>query len=41
MSYKDSWRVFWAGLTFAERVAVRRMPHLDKDVFFEITGVRL
>ena len=41
MSYKNSWRVFWGGLSFAERNAVRKMPHLDKAVFEEITGVKL
>jgi hypothetical protein len=41
MSYKASWKVFWNGLSFSRRMAVRRMPFLDKDVFFEITGVRL
>ena len=41
MSYKGAWRVFWNGLTFRERNAVWRMPHLDKAVFEEITGVKL
>jgi hypothetical protein len=39
--YKVSWKVFWNELSFEERMAVRRMPHVDKDVFFEITGIRL
>jgi hypothetical protein len=38
--YKTSWRYFWNGLSFDERMAIRRMPHFDKDVFFEITGVK-
>jgi hypothetical protein len=38
--YKTLWRYFWNSLTFKERVAIRRMPHFDKDVFFEITGVK-
>ena len=41
MSYKASWRVFWNNLTFAERNAVRNMPFMDKEVFEEITGVKL
>jgi len=41
MTYKASWRVFWSGLSFDERCAVRKMPHLDKAVFEEITGVKL
>jgi hypothetical protein len=38
--YKTSWRYYWNSLTFGKRVAIRRMPHFDKDVFFEITGVK-
>jgi hypothetical protein len=41
MGYKASWRVFWSRLSFSERRAVRQMPFLDKDVFFEITGIKL
>jgi hypothetical protein len=41
MSYKSSWRVFWNNLRFDQRLAIRRMPHLDKYVFFDITGVQL
>jgi hypothetical protein len=41
MGYKASWKVFWNSLTFHQRQAVRQMPFLDKDVFFEITGVKI
>lgn len=41
MGYKASWRVFWASLSFVDRCAIRKMPYLDKDVFYEITGVKL
>ena len=41
MGYKASWRVFWNGLTVAQRLAVRKMPFFDKDAFREITGIRL
>jgi hypothetical protein len=41
MGYKSSWRVYWSKLSFADRNYVRQMPHLDKDVFYEITGVKL
>jgi hypothetical protein len=40
LSYKSSWNYFWYGLSFEERMAIRRMPHFDKDVFFEITGIK-
>ncbi|MDR1230795.1 MAG: pentapeptide repeat-containing protein [Spirochaetaceae bacterium] len=41
MGYKASWKVFWSSLTFGQRQAVRQMPFMDKDVFFEITGVKI
>jgi hypothetical protein len=41
MDYKKSWAVFWNSLTVKERLAVRRMPFFDAEVFFEITGVRV
>jgi hypothetical protein len=41
MGYKSSWKVFWNSLAFKERNTVRKMPHLDKAVFEEITGVKL
>jgi hypothetical protein len=41
MGYKASWKVFWNNLTFRQRQAVRQMPFMDKDVFFEITGVKI
>jgi hypothetical protein len=41
LGYKDSWAIFWNSLSFAERYHVRNMPHIDKAVFEEITGVKL
>jgi hypothetical protein len=41
MSYKTSWKVFWNSLSFRERLAVMNMPYFDRDVFFEITGIRV
>jgi hypothetical protein len=40
LNYKSSWRYFWNNLAFEQRMAIRRMPHFDKDVFFEITGIK-
>jgi len=40
MSYKNSWRVFWNKLTLKEKQAIKTMPHFDKVVFEEITGVK-
>jgi len=41
LPYKKSWKIFWNNLTFTERNLVRKMPHIDKAVFEEITGVKL
>jgi hypothetical protein len=41
LGYKESWRLFWEGLTCDEQESVRQMPSLDEDVFFDITGIRL
>jgi hypothetical protein len=40
LDYKSSWKYFWNNLKFEQRLAIRRMPHFDKNVFFEITGVK-
>jgi hypothetical protein len=40
LSYKSSWNYFWYKLSFEERMEIRKMPHFDKDVFFEITGIK-
>jgi hypothetical protein len=39
LGYKASWRVFWNGLSVKERLAVRKMPHFDAAVFYQITGI--
>ena len=41
LSYKTSWRMFWQTLTPQEKLAIKRMPHFDSAVFYEITGIRL
>jgi len=41
LSYKASWRMFWQKLTPEQKLTVKRMPHFDADVFYEITGIRL
>ena len=41
LSYKASWRMFWQTLTPMQKLTVKRMPHFDADVFYEITGIRL
>ena len=41
MSYKSSWRVFWNKLSLREKISIIKMPHLDKAVFEEITGIKL
>ena len=41
LSYKASWRMFWQRLTPMQKLTIKRMPHFDADVFYEITGIRL
>ena len=41
LSYKTSWRMFWQTLTPMQKLTVKRMPHFDADVFYEITGIKL
>ena len=41
LTYKSSFRHFWRNLSLKERRSVIFMPHFDRDVFYEITGVRL
>ena len=41
LSYKNSWKVFWSNLSFKERNEIRNMPHLDRAVFEEITGINI
>ncbi|MGP1530018.1 MAG: DUF7666 domain-containing protein [Treponema sp.] len=41
IGYKKSWKLFWDGLTPKQKLSVKRMPHFDKAVFFEITGIKV
>ena len=41
LSYKASWRMFWQALTPMQKLTIKRIPHFDADVFYEITGIRL
>lgn len=41
LSYKASWRIFWQSLTPMQKLTIKRMPHFDTDVFYEITGIKL
>ena len=41
LSYKASWRMFWQKLTPEQKLTIKKMPHFDTNVFYEITGIRL
>ena len=41
LSYKASWRIFWQRLTPEQKLTIKRMPHFNADVFYEITGIKL
>ena len=38
-TYKQSWALFWCGLSQKEKQKIQEIPHFDKEVFFEITGI--
>ena len=39
LSYKKSWSTFWGTLSLKDKKAVCTIPHFDKTVFQEITGI--
>ena len=41
LSYKSSWRMFWQTLTPQQKLTIKRMPHFDTAVFYEITGIKV
>lgn len=41
LSYKAAWTEMWKRLFDAEKQSVYDLPNFDKDIFFEITGIRV
>ena len=41
IGYKESWKLFWDWLTPKQKLSVKRMPHFDAAVFFDITGIKV
>ena len=41
LSYKAAWEEMWERLSDAEKQSVYDLPNFDKDIFFEITGIRV
>jgi len=39
--YKTSWKILWSKLTINEKKSIRDIPYFDKNVFYEITGIKL
>ena len=41
LSYKDAWSVMWGNFHKKEKEAIMKLPNFDKDIFEEITGIKL
>lgn len=41
LSNKAAWKEMWKRLSDAEKQSVYDLPNFDKDIFFEITGIRV
>lgn len=40
-NYKEVWINAWNKMSIEERGIVKEMPNFDKDIFYEITGVKI
>jgi len=40
-SYKSCWKIFWNNLKANEKLKIKKIPFMEKDVFFDITGIKL
>ena len=38
-SYKEAWANWWAEASQKDKDAILNLPHFDKDIFKEITGI--
>jgi hypothetical protein len=40
-SYKQSWKIFWNKLDVKKKLKVKRIPFMNKKIFYKITGIKL
>jgi len=41
LSFKESFKYFWRNLSVRNRKEILEIPYFDKEVFYEITGIKL
>ena len=39
LTYKESWSLFWKNAEPFEKQIILKLPHFDKNIFLEITGI--
>ena len=39
--YKEAWKEMWKSLSEKEKQSILDLPNFDKDIFFDITGIRI
>jgi len=40
LSYKDSWKEMWSGLSKEDKEVFSNLPNFDNEIFEKITGIR-
>ena len=41
LDYKEAWKEMWKSLSEKEKQSILDLPNFDKDIFFDITGIRI
>ena len=41
LDYKEAWKKMWKSLSEKEKQSILDLPNFDKDIFFDITGIRI
>ena len=41
LDYKEAWENMWKSLSEKEKQSILDLPNFDKDIFFDITGIRI
>ena len=41
LGYKEAWKEMWKSLSEKEKQSILDLPNFDKDIFFDITGIRI
>lgn len=41
LTYQEAWAIMWENFHNKEKEAIMKLPNFDKDVFKEITGIKV